>query len=120
RGDGWHRGDRRGRTPLCAQCALSETDRQPAAVEPTGGDHLPAVVGMVVGRDGLDPRCTDHRHDEDHLRQRRIAPTLRRLARRIAHPKTRTRAAARVLILEPKVLTLPSPADRTSWPRWSR
>src|SRR5437868_9160411 len=53
---------------VCVECALSETDRKTPAAEPASGDHFPTFLGMVMGRDGIDPRSTDHGSHEDHLR----------------------------------------------------
>src|ERR1019366_5256163 len=60
--------------------ALSQDPGQATAVEPAGGHHLSAFLGMAVGGDGLDPGGADHGRLQDHLRAHRAAATLRRVA----------------------------------------
>ena len=82
------RNDRRSRRGVwlrhvCDQRALSKSDRQAPPAESPCGDHSPARLGLALGRHGTDPRYPNYGRDEDHIRSRRFAASIRQVAGRV-------------------------------------
>ena len=63
--------------------AVSHGAGQALAAQPAGPDPVAAVLGMALGRHGIDPGSAAHRRTENYLRQHRAPETVRRLDGRI-------------------------------------
>src|SRR5262249_39759313 len=63
--------------------AVPEGDWPAFAAEPAGSGHIPAVLGMDLGRLWTDSRNSLNGEHQNRLRLYRTAPTFGRLARRL-------------------------------------